>query len=282
MARPADDAITRYLNNRLAAQQPKPPSAKQAEAAGQRRGEAANMYYAQRGHLIASLGPQTTSKVKVDENGNPVFGGGDTAGGKPPDWQQYLSMFGLPPDVLKEVNAIFQRTPDVSQATTLAVGYVRGTDWYKTAYPGIGEAIAKGLVRDERDYRAKMNEFDQVYRQWTNQGITAEQYAQHLQQGVDAGTVERQFAGGAIADASQNDWQHLAGAFGSGRLDQTQIRTLGNQAAGLSSPGGIALQKMIQDASMKLSRVFQGVLATGPMGGLERAQGRQTLPDIGR
>lgn len=228
----------------------------------------------------------TTTSVKVDENGNPVFPGGgiggDSATAKPADWSSYLGMFGLPNDVLREVNAIFQRTPDVQQATMLALAYARGTDWYKQAYPGIQEAIAKGIVRDERDYRAKRTQFDQVYRQWTNQGITDEQYAGFLREGVDPDTVARRFSGEAIADVNRNDWQYLSGAFGTGRLDEGQVQTLGRQAAGLDSPGGIALQKMIQDASVKLSRVFQGVLATGPLSGLERTQRQQTLPDIGR
>lgn len=278
----AQDAVARYLANRKPPEQP--VTAKQrrlAEEAGQRRGEAANRYYADRGHPIASFQPTHTTRVKVDEKGNPVFGGDGDSAGPQQDWSSYLGMFGLPADVLKEINAIFQKTPDIGQAVVRAQAYVRGTPWYAQTYPGIREAIAKGIVRDEQDYRRKQNEFDQVFRQWTSNGITTSQYAQFLKEGVDAATVERRFAGDAFANAGRNDWQYLAGNFGEGRLSDDDVKALGRQQAGLGSARGINLQSMLEKAQQRLQRVSEGTLAT-LVGDALGAPQQDRRPDIGR
>jgi hypothetical protein len=200
----------------------------------------------------------------------------------PVDWSSYLGLYGLPADVQKELNAIFTRTPDVTQATALALAYVRGTPWYSQTYPGIQEALAKGIVRNEADYRFQFNDWNQMTRQWTGNDLSSGEFADYLRQGVSKDTVAKRFEGAALATTYGNDWQYEAGAFGTGRLDAGQLKTLGEQSAGLQSNEGIGLQKMIEDAKKKLSRVFDGVLATGPLQGLGGEQQRAQSPDIGR
>ena len=277
----AQDAVARYLANTSRPRPPRPapkqPTAAQASAAGERVGDAYNQAYGLGDYRVH------TDSVKVDPvTGDPVFPGAEPKPPEPTDWSAYLDTFGLPADVLKEINVIFRRAgDDPTRATALAIGYVRGTDWYQTAYPGIGEAIAKGVVRDEREYRARMNSFSQLYRQYAQRDITPAEYAQHLREGVSVDTVGSRFQGAALATTYGNDWQYTAGAFGTGRLDATQLKTLGEQNAGLSSQPGIGLQKMVEEASGKLRRVFEGVLATGTLAGTQQDRARQA-PDIGR
>lgn len=200
----------------------------------------------------------------------------------PADWSSYLGMYGLPADVQRELNAIFARTPDVSQATQLALAYVRGTDWYRVTYPGIQEAIAKGIVKNEADYRAQMNAFNQVYRQYMNgQDLTAGQFAEYLREGVSLDTVGRRFQGAALVNTYGGDWQYLSGAFGDGRLEGNELKALGEQSAGLDSELGLRIQRRLQQAQERIRTVFSGTLATGKLA--EPLAQRSGIPaDIGR
>jgi hypothetical protein len=210
--------------------------------------------------------------------------GAPTAGGAvdaPVDWSSYLGLYGLPPDVQKELNAIFQRTPDVNQATQLALAYVRGTPWYATTYPGINEAIAKGIVRDEAGYRAAQNGYNQVFRQYNNRDMTAAEFAGYLGEGVSADTVAKRFQGASIASVYGNDWQYAAGNFGEGKLGADELQAAGRQEAGLDSELGMRVQRRLQQAQDRIRAVFSGSLATSK---LAQPLGEQSgIPsDIGR
>lgn len=256
----------------------KPPTAAQAAAAGQKRGEATNEYYAAQGYDVGG------QNHVYDSTPQPWPPQGQTQGATPPqDWSSYLGIYGLPADVQKELNAIFARTPDVSQAIALATAYVRGTQWYSQTYPGIQEAMAKGTVRNEADYRSQQNGFNQVYRQWTNTDITAGQFADYLKEGVDATTVGKRFQGDAYASTYGADWQYLSGAFGDdGRFSGDDVTTLGRQTADLGSQKGINLQALLTRAQERASRVFQGQLATFAGGIGETVQKQAKVPDVGR
>lgn len=195
-------------------------------------------------------------------------GGGDgSTPAAPIDWTAYLGMYGLPTDVVAQISSIFSKTgDDVNRATQLALAYVRGTPWYATAYPGINAAMAKGLVRNEADYRARLNDFNQVYKQYAGRDITLAEYAQHLGTGVEAGTVGKQFEGAAYASTYGNDWQYLLGAFGdTGQATPDELKAAGEQQAGLSSPLGIKLQKRLSQAQQRIQAVFSGNLALGQL-----------------
>jgi hypothetical protein len=258
----------------------KPPTAAQAAAAGARVGAATNQYYADKGYEVGGLNHvyDTQPQVTVDPvTGLPVS---SKSGAAAPDWSSYLGMYGLPADVQKELNAIFARTPDITQATQLAVAYVRGTPWYAQTYPGIQEAIAKGVIRDERDYRSRQNDFNQIYRQYAQRDITGEEYAQHLREGVTTDVVGRRFQGAALESAYGNDWQYAEGAFGEGRLNAEESKAYGQQAAGLDSPLGMRVQRRLQLAQERLKAVFSGQSAVGQLSLLN--QPGKSPADIGR
>jgi hypothetical protein len=264
---PRSDAINKYYGLGKYAPKPAPtPTVAATNAAGDRRYDAYNKAYGLGEYAPAAPTPGADQPGVVDQT----------------DWSSYLGLYGLPADVQKELNAIFQRTPDVTQATQLALAYVRGTAWYGMTYPGIQEAIAKGIVRNEADYRAQFNDWDQMTRQWTNRPLASNEFADYLKEGVSRDTVAKRYEGAALANTYGNDWRYYSGAFGTGRMSDAQTGTLGQQEAGLGSSEGIGLQKMIQDARTKLARAFDGVLATGPLQGIGEAQQRAQTPDIGR
>lgn len=219
----------------------------------------------------------------------PASGGGGGGGGAaagtppPPDWSAYLGIFGLPSDVQNELNAIFARTPDVNQAVSLALAYVRGTQWYSQTYPGIQEAMAKGLVRNEADYRSRMNDFNQVYRQYmSGQDLTSGQFAEYLREGITADTLGRRFQGLALENVYSPDWQYLSGNFGEGRLSDDERRAFGRQQAGLDSELGLRIQRRLQQAQERVRAVFSGTLATSRLPRSLEGSGDMRLPDVGR
>jgi hypothetical protein len=80
-------------------------------------------------------------------------------------WQDYLTQFvGLPPELVAQIEQIFNGNPDPGTAAMIAIGVIRGSDWYKVRYKGIGEGIAKGIIRDESDYNAYVNQTQQSFR----------------------------------------------------------------------------------------------------------------------
>ena len=74
----------------------------------------------------------TPSNTGRDPNHNP----GSVGDNPPPDdqnqqavtdWSSILGIYGMPPDIAAHVGQIFATTPDVNQATILALAYIRGT-----------------------------------------------------------------------------------------------------------------------------------------------------------
>lgn len=198
------------------------------------------------------------------------------------DYSSYFDYLGLPKDLIDEVNRMFADGGDDIQATIIrVVGYLRGTDWYKQTFPGIGEAIARGLVTDERGYRAMFNQVGQVYRQYAGRDLTTEEFAGHLREGVNVDTIARRFQGEAFIGANRADIQYYSGAFGQGRLTDDQLRQLGQHQAGLGTPGGLGLSRQFEEAIRRAESVFRGSLATLAKNPLFR-EAAQGGPDVGR
>ncbi len=196
-----------------------------------------------------------------------------TSASAPVDWSSLLGIYGLPSDVQAKVNAIFAQTSDVNQATILAMAYVRGTPWYAQTYPGIGEGIAKGVVSNEADYRAYVNQLQQLNKQYYNTDISSQQVSDYLKSGYSVGHVGQLFQGHAYAQANANDVNYLLGAFGDGRPSTNDLETLGQENAGLDSVMGQKLQTALSKANQKFQAVFSGSAATpalslGGTGGL--------------
>jgi hypothetical protein len=246
MASPAMDAVDRYVANRTTVKG-------YTNAELQAALEASNKANPQAGGL---------APVNVDFSGTPGYST-DAAGAAATDWSAYLDFWNLPPDLKKELDSIFRNTPDVNQAIAKAQAYVRGTPWYAQTYPGIQNAIAKGLVRDEAGYRALQNQFNQVYRQYNNgQELSAGEYAGYLGEGISADTLARRFQGAALTNVEGNDWQYLEGNFGEGRLSDTEKSAYGQQRAGIDSELGLRVQRRLQMAQERIRSVFSGTLAT--------------------
>jgi hypothetical protein len=178
-------------------------------------------------------------------------------------WQDYLTQFvGLPPELVNQIEAIFNGNPDAGQAALIALGVIRGSDWYKQRYRGIGDGIAKGIIRDEGDYNAYVNGVQQAYRRYYGKDATPEEIETFLKAGFSVDTIERKGQGKAYIDANKGDIQYYAGAFDQGQYSAEELEKLGEQEAGLGSDLGSKIQTRVQQAIRKAQRVFEGQLAT--------------------
>ena len=201
------------------------------------------------------------------------------------DWVSYLGLFGLDQEALNAVNGV-KRTGNLSVDGPNILNSVRGTQWYRNTYPGIGEAIARGIVTNEADYRQKQNTFDQVYQQNYGRSISPGEYADFLRQGLSADIVNRQIQGDKYIEANRNSIQYAEGNFGdSGQFSEGQLKDLGRNQAGLGSPNGVNLQAQLDKAIARAQRVFQGTLASmqiAPTNQTGAPPPSNQYPDIGR
>lgn len=185
---------------------------------------------------------------------------------------------GLPADIIAQLDKIFAATPDVTQATALALAYIRGTPWYGTHFPGITEGRRAGLVNDERDYLALLNQTNQLYRTFLQRDVTTGEFAAQLVEGVGPDTVGKRLQGFAFIQAYGGDIQYAMRNFGEGGLDSAGLKSLGEQESGLSSTSGTLLEKKFQDAQARLKRAFEGVQQS-PALQLDR-RGKPTAPSF--
>lgn len=203
----------------------------------------------------------------------PSSGGGGGGGGsskpsspevsvdEPTDWASYLGLFGLNDEAMAAINAV-KRTGNIQIDSANILNALRQTQWYRDTYPGIAEAIARGIVSNEADYRQKKNEFDQVYQQNYGRAITNQEYADFLKQGYSADIVNRQIQGDKYINANRNDIQYAAGNFGdTGQYSNDQLKEVGRNKAGLGTQNGVNLQAQLDKAIARAQRVFQGTLA---------------------
>lgn len=155
------------------------------------------------------------------------------------DWSDYLGMFGLPSDLVTEIDKIFSANYDVTTAAQLALSYIRGTDWYAQTYPGIKEGIAKGVVSNEADYRSYLNQANQLYQNFYGRSITSSELAALLNNGVDITLLGKQLN----ATANLASLQKLAV---SNYFTQDELQQIANTNAGLPSSTGDYLNGLLQ------------------------------------
>jgi len=216
--------------------------------------------------------------------------GGDTAaGGNTIDWSQYFSDWGLPADVVAQLNQILQKETDTQRAVTMGIAFIRGTAWYKATYPGITSGFANGLVANEAQYRQMLNEQNQLFAQYLGRPITRDEFAAHLNEGIGTDTVSKRLQGQAYIGTYRPDIQFALGGYGSGQASEGDLTALGQQQAGLSNPVGMKLAKALDEATKRLQGLFGGTLASPAglsLGGAGLAaqgvQGGSTTPDIGK
>jgi hypothetical protein len=194
------------------------------------------------------------------------------------DYSNFLGVYGLPGDVQTKVAQIFGNTPDVSQATALAMAYVRGTTWYAQTYPGIQEGIARGVISNEADYRNYLNNVNTLTKQYLGRDVGANEIGDYLKQGYDVSRIGRIYQGGAIAKTSANDWNYTAGAFdANGPFTADEQTALGQEQAGIDTLLGQKVQRRLDLAKQRMSAVFGGSDATPS---LSLANGRLAAPGL--
>lgn len=225
---------------------------------------------------------------RFEDPSDPRTGTAATTSGLPDaDYASWLGLFGLPADVQKKINEIFSNSTDVNQATQLSLAYVRGTSWYTQTYPGIKEGFAKGIVANEAQYRELLNQQNQLYRQYFGRDIAGSEFAAHLAEGTNTDTLGRRFSGAAYVKANASDIQYLGGAFGEGRLSDSELKAFGEEKAGIDTPLGQLMDQRLSKAKERMQAVFSGQLATpsfGLRGGRLTATslGGDDSPDVGR
>lgn len=219
--------------------------------------------------------------VQDGQPGTPSSTTGTTRGESGIDWSTYFGYWGLPREAIEVIDKIFRDNPDPGTAAAMALAYIRGTDWYRQTYPGIQEGMRTGIIRDEADYRSYLNQTNFYARQYLGRDIGADEIAALLREGATPDVYGKRLGGAAYVRAYGNDLQYLAGAFGEGRLDANQLQKFGEQRMGLGSGLGMILEQSLEQASGRLRRIFEGVLAQPSlsMSGGRLAQGAKP-PDV--
>lgn len=162
------------------------------------------------------------------------------------------------------------------------MAFLRSTPWYQQTYRGIGQGVAKGIIANEADYRSYVNQVNQHYRQFYGREASVEEIETFLTAGYAPGVIGQIGQGYANVQANRPEWQYLSGAFAEGQLSEAELTALGEQQAGRTSTLGTTIQERVSTALKKVQRVFEGSLATSPMGleSLSQGQARQRKPDI--
>jgi hypothetical protein len=212
-------------------------------------------------------------------------GGAGGGGGTPPpdiDWAKvYFGQYNLPADLISQIESLGKQygttNPDVFFNS--ALNAVRGSDWFKTTYPGFNAGVTAGLFTDETGYRGYVNSLNNVYQQYLNRHVSGDETAAALAQGATPDLIGRQFQGDAIANVNAPEWQYLSGAFDeNGALTGAERTAFGREQAGIDTPLGQMVQKRVQQATARASALFRGTLATPS---LSVANGRLTAPSLG-
>ena len=222
----------------------------------------------------------------------PVPGTSDSTGSSPTsgtNWASaYFASFGLPDDVASKVNDIFNQYPDVDQAIQFALAYIRGTSWYAQTFPGIQYGMQHGIIQNEQDYRQYVTAIDTLSMRYLGRHVSGLEIQGHLMQGLTPDIIGKQYEAFASRQVNGQDWNYYLGAFGdTGQLDDTGMRALSEEQAGLDSALGQRLSRALQNAVNRYQTLFKGDLATPSLSlgksGLSAPslQGNRGAPDVG-
>lgn len=155
------------------------------------------------------------------------------------DWQALLGLYGLPVDIVNELNKIFTGTTDINQAITLAQAYIRGTPWYSQTYPGIQDGINAGLFSDEKGYQQYKSQVNQVYQQYWQRDATAGEISGYLTKGWNASRVAADFQ----SQATQANFSDPLKAL----FTPDELKALADESAGIDTALG---QKITAQANL--------------------------------
>lgn len=186
-------------------------------------------------------------------------GGGDTGGGSagagsgsgattsnqpnaPTDWSGLLGFYGLPQDVINQLNLIWQQSGSNPQAAVLlAQAYVRGTQWYKTTYPSIQQGINAGLFGDEQGYRTYQNSVNQLFQQYFGRAATSAELTYYIGSGTNVGQVSQHLQSQALQGTISDPLKAL--------FTRPELQALTDEQAGIDSALG---QQITQKANLAI------------------------------
>jgi hypothetical protein len=180
---------------------------------------------------------------------------GSSAYTGPIDWAQLLGQYGLPGDIVAELDKIFRQTGDVNQAIAIGTAYIRGTSWYAATYPGIQQGINAGLFNDERGYRAYSSDVQQIYQQYYGRSATSAEISQYIIQGQSANRVAAGFQAEAIKGNLSDPLKAL--------FSSEELTALSNQQAGIDSALG---QRVLAQANLytQVAPLYQNFYGRAP------------------
>lgn len=249
----------------------------------------AKAYVSAAGKLIAPP-PSKDFIIDIGSAGFGEYESGLGGGPKTPtpdapqiDWAKvYFGSYNLPGDLISQIEQLGKQygttNPDVFYNSALNV--VRGSDWFKTTYPGFAAGVTAGMFTDETGYRSYVNQLNNVYQQYLGRHVSGDEAAAALGQGATPDLIGRQFQGDAIARTNAPEWQYLSGAFDeTGALTAAERTAYGREQAGIDSPLGQMVQKRVQQAMGRAQSLFGGKLATTSLS--LGASGRLTAPSLG-
>lgn len=171
---------------------------------------------------------------------NPTTGAAGGTSDGTIDWENVLGDYGLPPDVIAQLNVIWKAAAgDVNKAVTLAQAYVRGTDWYKATYPGIDQGENAGLFGDERGYRAYQNQINQLYSQYFGRLATSAEVSGYIMKGQAASQVANQLQSQAAQGTITDPLKAL--------FTPDELKALTDEQAGIDTALG---QQILQKANL--------------------------------
>lgn len=115
-----------------------------------------------------------------------------------------------------------------------------------------------------------------IYHQYTGAGVSRQDVEDAQTGGLTPQTVGEQFQGAAYIAANKGDIQQASGSFGdTGQLSAAELKSLGEETAGLDTPQGQALAAAYNKTLARFHGVFKGVLASPA---LSLASGRLAGP----
>lgn len=182
------------------------------------------------------------------------------------DWSQILGMYGLPADLIAQINHIFAVTGgNLQQAIPIAQATVRGSDWYRATFPGIQEGINAGLFTDESGYRAYQNQVNQIFQQYYGRMATTAEASNYMRTGKSIQQVASVFQ----AEASRGTISDPLKAL----FTDDEITALVNEQSGIDSMLGQVISQKA-DMAMKVTQLYTDFYG--------RAMTRSELDDIVR
>lgn len=194
----------------------------------------------------------------IRASGGTVPGVTPGAPNQPPpiDWSQILGIYGLPPDVIAQINSIWATAGyDVNAATPLVMAYLRGTSWYAGQYPGIQAGINAGLFSDERGYVQYENQVNQLYLQYYHRAASGSEIASYLKSGQGISQIAAFFNSQAIQGTISDPLKAIFSA--------DEIQAFADERAGIDSILG---QKILSEANLftSINTLYQNFYGRAP------------------